>query len=59
MMVEARLLRRVAGISREAWDAEPVDVRAEVVRALFRVIVLPATWRGPGFDPASVRLERK
>ena len=53
-----RLLRRVAGISREAWDAEPVDVRAEVVRALFRVTVLPATWRGPGFDPDSVTLER-
>jgi hypothetical protein len=28
------------------------------VRALYRVVVLPATWRGPGFDTASVRLER-
>ncbi|MGW1682467.1 recombinase family protein [Saccharopolyspora sp. NPDC002376] len=53
-----RLLSRVAGIDREAWDALPVDVRAAVVRALYRVVVLPATWRGPGFDPASVRLER-
>lgn len=53
-----RLLTRIAGIDREGWDALPLDVRAEAVRALFRVIVLPATWRGPGFDPASVRLKR-
>lgn len=54
-----RLLARMAGITKEQWDAEPIDVRAETVRALFRVVVLPATWRGPGFDPASVRLERR
>lgn len=54
-----RLLARMAGITLEQWEAEPIDVRAETVRALFRVIVLPATWRGPGFDPDSVRLERR
>lgn len=54
-----RLLSRMAGITREQWDAEPIDVRAETVRALFRVIVLPATWRGPGFDEKSVRLVRR
>lgn len=54
-----RILARMAGITKAQWDAEPIDVRAETVRALFRVTVLPATWRGPGFDPASVRLERR
>lgn len=56
---EQRVLARMAGISREQWDAEPVDVRAETVRALFRVTVLPVSRRGPGFDPASVRVERR
>lgn len=54
-----RLLRRMAGITREQWEAEPIDVRAETVRTLYRVIVLPATWRGPGFDPKSVRMIRR
>lgn len=54
-----RLLARMAGVTREQWDAEPIDVRAETVRALFRVTVLPATRRGPGFDPAGVRVERR
>lgn len=53
-----RLLARVAGIDRTGWDALPIDLRAEVVKALFRIVVLPATWRGPGFDPASVELTR-
>lgn len=52
-----RLLARMAGITAERWAETPLDVQASTVRALFRVIVLPATWRGPGFDPASVRLE--
>jgi len=56
---QRRLLARMAGIGWEQWDAEPVDVRAETVRALFRVVVLPAIRRGPGFDPASVRVERR
>lgn len=54
-----RLLLRMAGISPEEWDAEPIDVRSATVQALYRVVILPATWHGPGFDPASVRLERK
>ncbi|MDX3109557.1 recombinase family protein [Nonomuraea angiospora] len=51
-----RLLVRMAGITRAQWDATPIDVRAETVRALYRVIILPVTRRGPGFDPASVDL---
>lgn len=54
-----RLLARVAGIDRAAWDELPVDIRSAVVRALYRVVVLPATWRGPGFDTKSVRLKRR
>lgn len=56
---QQRLLARMAGVTRGQWDAEPIDVRAETVRALFRVTVLPVTRRGPGFDPASVRVERR
>lgn len=52
-----RLLARMAGITAEQWAETPIDVQATTVRALFRVIVLPATWRGPGFDTNSVRLE--
>jgi DNA invertase Pin-like site-specific DNA recombinase len=54
-----RLIARMSGISREQWEAEPIDVRAETVRALFRVTILPVTRRGPGFDPESVRVERR
>ncbi|MFD7978844.1 recombinase family protein [Streptomyces sp. NPDC059071] len=56
---EQRLLVKVAGISREEWKALPLDTRAATVRALFRVVVLPTTKRGPGFDTASVRVERR
>ncbi|MER6533034.1 recombinase family protein [Streptomyces sp900105755] len=56
---QLRRLTKVAGISREEWAALPVDVRAAVVRDLFRVVILPTTLRGPGFDPSSVRLERR
>jgi len=56
---QQRLLARVAGVTRQQWEAEPIDVRAETVRALFRVVVLPATKRGPGFDTNSVRVERR
>ncbi len=52
-----RLLAQMAGITPEQWEGTPLDVQAATVRALFRVIILPATWRGPGFDPASVRLK--
>jgi site-specific DNA recombinase len=57
MSERQRLLTRVAGISRQQWDDLPIDVRSSVVRALYRVTVLPTTQRGPGFDPSAVRLE--
>lgn len=53
-----RLLRRVAGVSREAWDELPVDIRSSVVAATYRVTVLPTGQRGPGFDPSAVNMER-
>lgn len=52
-----RLLARMAGITPEGWEATPIEVRSATVAALFRVTILPATWRGPGFDPKSVRLD--
>jgi DNA invertase Pin-like site-specific DNA recombinase len=54
-----RLLARMAGITREQWDAEPIDVRAETVRTLFKVTVLPVLKRGPGFDQTRVKVERR
>lgn len=56
---QQRLLVRMAGVTLEQWEAEPIDVRAETVRALFRVTVLPVGRKGPGFDPAGVRVERR
>lgn len=56
---EERLLARMAGISHEKWLTEPVDVRSTVVRMLFRVVILPVRKKGPGFDPASVRVIRR
>lgn len=57
MTSRQRLLNRMLGISKDAWDAEPVDVRHDVVAALLIVEVLPSR-RGPGFDPDSVKLHR-
>lgn len=61
MAVPAKLQRldRLKGISHEEWLAQPIDVRATVVSDLFRVVILPTTLRGPGFDTSSVRLERR
>lgn len=56
---EQRLLRRMVGITQEAFEAEPIEVQSATVKMLYRVIVLPATWRGPGFDPKSVRMIRR
>lgn len=53
-----RRLGRLTRMSREEWSGLPVDVRATVVQDLFRVVILPTSRRGPGFDPSSVRLER-
>lgn len=59
--VPARLRRLadVAGIDRTQWLSRHIDVRSTVVADLFRVVILPTSWRGPGFDPSSVRLERR
>lgn len=54
-----RRLARMAGMGREEWAAQPVDVRSAVVQDVFRVVILPTSWRGPGFDPSSVRLDRR
>lgn len=53
----ARLMERYAGISREDWPGLPLDVRRALVAACFRVVVLPASARGPGFRVQDVRLE--
>lgn len=50
------LLRKHAGMTRGQFDAEPLSVRRALVAACFAVVVLRAARRGPGFDPATVRL---
>lgn len=59
MTSRQRLLTRVTGISWDAWKAEPIDVRHEVVAALFVIEVLPNGRRGSGFSPDSVMVHRK
>lgn len=54
-----RLLARMAGITRERWDAEPIDVRAETVRALYRVVLLPPGRGARVFDPDTVQMTRR
>lgn len=56
---EQRRLQKFVGITRDAWMEQPIDVRAAVVKDLYRVIILPTSRRGPGFDPSTVRLERR
>lgn len=56
---QMRMVGRMTGITREEWEAEPVDVRAATIAALWRVVILPATWRGPGFSPSSVSVTRR
>lgn len=51
-----RLLARMAGMTREQWEAEPLDVQRATVAALFKVTVLRARRKGSGFDPESVDL---
>lgn len=56
----ARLLERYAGITREQWEDDsltPLDVRRALVVACYRVIVLPASGRGPGFRAQDVQME--
>lgn len=56
---DRRRLARMVGMTLQQWDAEPLDIRTWTVKTLFRVVILPATWRGRGFDPASVGIHRK
>lgn len=50
----ARLLARYAGISLAEWEDLDLSVQRSLVTATFRVIVKPASRRGPGFNPADV-----
>lgn len=52
-----QLLERYAGIAREQWEGLDLSVRRALVAACFRVTVLPASGRGPGFRVQDVRLE--
>lgn len=54
-----RLISRMVGATREEWEVEPVDVQAATVGLLFRVILVPTSRRGPGFDVDSVVIERR
>lgn len=56
---DRRRLARMAGMTREQWAAEPLDIRSWTVKALFQVTILPATWRGRGWDPACIDLRRR
>lgn len=53
----SRLLGRYRGITREQFAGLPLDVRRALVAASYRVVVLPASGRGPGFRTEDVRLE--
>ncbi|MFJ5888133.1 recombinase family protein [Streptomyces californicus] len=55
---EHRLVGRMVGITPEQWEATPIDVRAATVRALFGVVILPTSRRGPGFDTDAIRVVR-
>jgi hypothetical protein len=55
-----RLLEQYAGITRGEWDDDdltPLSVRRALVAACFRVVVLPASKRGPGFRTEDVQVE--
>jgi len=49
-----KLLGQHAGITRQELAALPLDVRRSLVRAAYAITVLPASRRGPGFDPRDV-----
>lgn len=57
LSARARLLRRHAGLSLEDWKKLPLPTQRTIVRATYRITILPMGRRGPGFDPESVRLE--
>jgi len=49
-----RLRARYAGITREEFEALPLDVRRALVRGCYRVVVLRSSRRGPGFRAEDV-----
>lgn len=51
-----QLIAAHQGITWEQWEAEELGVRRSLVAACFKVEVLPASHRGPGFRPEDVRL---
>jgi DNA invertase Pin-like site-specific DNA recombinase len=53
----SRLLGHHRGITGEQFAALPLDVRRALVAASYRVTVLPASGRGPGFRTEDVRLD--
>jgi site-specific DNA recombinase len=53
----SRLLGRYRGITAGRFADLPLDVRRALVAASFRVTVLPASGRGPGFRTGDVRLD--
>jgi site-specific DNA recombinase len=53
----SRLLGRYRGITAARFADLPLDVRRALVAASFRVTVLPASGRGPGFRTEDVRLD--
>jgi DNA invertase Pin-like site-specific DNA recombinase len=53
----SRLLGTYRGITPTRFAALPLDVRRALVAASFRITVLPASGRGPGFRTEDVRLD--
>jgi site-specific DNA recombinase len=52
--VSARLRATYRGITWEEFGALPLPVRRSLVVACFRIVVLPASKRGPGFRPEDI-----
>ncbi|HWU23114.1 MAG TPA: recombinase family protein [Nocardioides sp.] len=55
----SRLLARYRGLTREQWEALPLEARRSLVAAAVTVTVLPASRRGPGFRPQDVRVAER
>jgi site-specific DNA recombinase len=51
-----RLLQAHAGLTRDGFTALPLATQRALVSACYTITVLPTGRRGPGFDPAAVRL---
>lgn len=51
-----RLLMRMAGVTREQWQAEPIDVRRRTVEAMLRIEVFRTPAQGRGFNPDTVKV---